>query len=50
MSKAIYINPAKIYLFKANNDNTREKCEIRSKLTKFKVTSLTAFWCFYCQL
>ena len=25
--------PANIYLFKVNNRNTRERCEIRSKLT-----------------
>ena len=28
-----YVNPAKIYLFKANNGNTRKKCKICSKLT-----------------
>ena len=27
------INPANIYLFKANNRNTRKRCEICSKLT-----------------
>ena len=32
--------PTDIYLLKVNNRNTRARCEICSKLTKF--------WCLYC--
>ena len=32
-SGLIVNNPANIYLFKVNNKNTRERCEICSKLT-----------------
>ena len=40
---------ANVYLFKINNKNTRERCEISSKLKikKTRTTSLTSFWCFY---
>ena len=42
--------PANIYLFKVNNENTRKRCEIYSKLTikTPKKTSMTLFWCVYC--
>ena len=32
-AEVININPANIYLFKVNNRNTRNRCEICSKLT-----------------
>ena len=51
--------PANIYLFKFNNENTRKRCEIRSNLIiktpERQIYSLltlnifhTVFWCFYC--
>ena len=33
MDKTLELNPAKIYLFKDSNRNTRKRCEICSKLT-----------------
>ena len=42
--------PVNIYLFNADNGNTRKSCEICSKLTikNTRTTSITSFHCFYC--
>ena len=42
--------PADIYLFKANNKNTRGRCEICSKLKTKTPEQLTSVWFFSCKL
>ena len=43
--------PVGIYLLKVNNNNTRTRCEICSKLTiKTAERRLASFWCLYYQL
>ena len=41
--------PARNYMFKVNNRNTRTRCEICSKFVKKKHQNdvMTSFWCFY---
>ena len=46
-----YLNPASIYLFKANSENIRKMREIFSKLTiKTPKPCHTLFWVFHCWL
>ena len=44
--------PVNIYLFRVNNKNTRKRYENLFKVNNkdTRTTSMTLFWCFYCEL
>ena len=51
LAKFFLQHPTNIYLFKVNNRNTRKRWKVCSKLIKkFRMTSFTSFWWFYCKL